>query len=140
MAKKDILVSKEERLLDEWQERLGLQDWAITLRYDCEFEDLHLTNACAETEFERTIKAAAIRMIKPELAAGRLLDYDFEKTLVHELMHVKLSLLNIEPDSFVSSILECSIHQIVDDIARALVMAKRGETKRKLACKKVDKI
>lgn len=130
----------EEKLLNEWQERLGLQDWAIALRYNCELEDLNLTNACAETSFESTTKTAIIRMVKPELAAGRLLDYDFEKTLVHELMHIKLSLLNIDPNSLVNSILECAIHQIVDDLARALVMAKRGETKRKLAVKKVKQM
>ena len=130
-------MSKEEKLLNEWVERLGLQDWAIALRYDCELEDLNWDNACATTNFESTTKTAIIRMVKPELATGRLLDYDFEQTLVHELMHVKLTLLAIEPNSLANSMLELAIHQLVDDLARALVMAKRGETKRKLAVKKV---
>ena len=30
----------EEKLLEEWQERLGLQDWCIILRYNCKKEDM----------------------------------------------------------------------------------------------------
>lgn len=56
----------EEKLLEEWQERLGLQDWAIILRYNCSFEDLELEEACGETSWDDTIKTATIRIISEE--------------------------------------------------------------------------
>ena len=42
-----------EMLLEEWQERLGLQDWAIVLRYDCKFEDLETDDSCRRNIMEQ---------------------------------------------------------------------------------------
>ena len=43
----------EEKLLEEWQERLGLYDWLIILRYNCTFNDLELDNACRRNRLGR---------------------------------------------------------------------------------------
>ena len=124
----------EEKLLEEWQERLGLQDWAIVLRYNCKFSDLELENACGETNWEDTIKSATIRIIsKEEYGTDRILPYDFEKILVHELLHIKFGLLSFTVETYEGKVNAELRHQLIDDLARALVMAKRGETKRKLA-------
>lgn len=123
----------EEKMLEEWQERLGLQDWAIALRYNCVQSELTDQNAVGETEWETTIKSALIRIISKEEHGDRILDFDFEKTLVHELLHLKFGIIDIDEDTYEANVAELARHQLIDDLARALVMAKRGETKRSLA-------
>ena len=123
----------EEQLLEEWQERLGLQDWAICLRFNCKQEELEDQGAVGETEWSTTIKSALIRIVSKEVYGDRILGYDFEKTLVHELLHLKFGIIDLEKGTYESDVAELARHQLIDDLARALVMAKRGETKRKLA-------
>ena len=127
----------EEKLLEEWQERLGLQDWVIVLRCNCEFEDLTLEDAAGETEWTTPLKTATIRIIKPELDKDGIIPFDFENILVHELLHVKFSLIEYADKTYEGKVAAELRHQLIDDIARALVMAKRGERKRKLNCEKV---
>lgn len=127
----------EEKLLNEWQERLGLQDWAIILRYGCKQEDLELEECCGETQWQTSIKCATIKIISEEIYGNdRILDFDFEKTLVHELLHIKFSLLDMLNNSYESKVVDELRHQLIDDLARAMVMSKRGETSRKLNCEK----
>ena len=131
----------ESKLLEEWQERLGLTDWAIVLRYNCKLEDLEDEERCGETKWSNTIKSATIKIIsKEEYGDDRILKFDFEKILVHELLHLKFGIIDIFNGSYESKVADEIRHQLIDDLARALVMAKRGETKRKLNCEKVKKI
>ena len=124
---------KEEKLLNEWQERLGLQDWAITLRINCKQSDMELENVAGETKWTTSIKNAIIRIVsEKEYGNDRILSYDFEKILIHELLHLKFAIIDQEVNSYDSKVTEQVRHQLIDDLARALVMAKRGETKRKL--------
>lgn len=133
----------EEKLLEEWQERLGLQDWLIVLRYNCEFDDLELDDASGETNWNDTIKTGTIRIISEKVYGyDRIVPFDFEQILVHELLHIKLGLLSFTNNTYESKVNAELRHQLIDDLARALVMAKRGETKRQLAkdCKKARDI
>lgn len=133
----------EEKLLNEWQERLGLQDWAIVLRYNCKFSDLETQDSIGETLWNITIKNATIRIIsKEEYGTDRTLPFDFEKTLVHELLHLKFGIIDSMNSTYESKVVDELRHQLIDDLARALVMAKRGETKRVLekCCKKVKQM
>ena len=96
-----------------------------------------------ETDWEDTIKCATIRIIsKEEHGNDRIQEYDFEQILVHELLHIKFGLLSFTQQDYNGKVTAELRHQLIDDLARALVMAKRGETKRKLAknCKKVKDI
>lgn len=131
-----------EELFNEWRTRLGLEDWIITLRYNCKFSDMELENVDGETEWSTSTKDAVIRILDPKEYGKRIEDFDFEKVLVHELLHLKFAILDCEKGSYESKVMEVVRHQLIDDLARALVMAKRGEIKRKLAkgCKLVKDI
>ena len=48
--------------------------------------------------------------------------------------------MQLENKTYESKVLDETIRQLIDDLARAFVMAKRGETKRKLNCEKVKDI
>ena len=129
---------QELNLLNEWQERLGLQDWVISLTINCKFDDLELDNACGETDWEDTIKTATIKIIsEKEYGYDRLTKFDFKKILVHELLHIKFGLLSFTTQDYEGKVMAEVRHQLIDDLARALVMAKRGETKRRANYNKI---
>ena len=136
---KDEIYEIDDKLLllEEWQKRLGLQDWAIGLRYNCKQEDLDLDEAAGETHWDYILKTGVIYIVSEEVFGKRILEFDFEKTLVHELLHLKFSLFDISKNDYESKVLDLARHGLVDDLARALVMAKRGETERKLAVPKI---
>lgn len=121
-------------LLEEWQERLGLQDWAIILRFNLLEEDMN--NNAGETKWENSNKVAEIYIIREE-DHNSIIPYDFERILVHELLHIKFGYLQIEPSNYEEQVFDEAQHQLIDDLARALVMAKRGETKRVLSCDRI---
>ena len=108
-------------LLDEWQARLGLYDWGIKLEPNCKPEDMFLADCAGCTEWSETIKTARIQIIDPQYYGERIVPFDFEKTLVHELLHLKLCLVSDQVDDLQARYM----HQIIDDLARAFVSAKR---------------
>ena len=115
------------------QKLLLYRHWIIVLRYNCKFEDLELDNACGETNWEDTIKSATIRIVsKEEYGTDRVLPYDFEQILVHELLHIKFGLLSFTQQDYDGKVTAKLRHQLIDDLARGMVMAKRGEVKRKI--------
>lgn len=114
-------TSMQDKLL-YWQRVLGLTDWRIKLKTDCFMSELVLQNAAGETDWSETIKTAYIRIISAEEYGERIVPFDPEKTLVHELLHLKFCLLTGES---VNSLQNRYVHQLIDDMARALVGAKR---------------
>lgn len=117
-------MSKEEKLLNEWQQRLGLTDWVITLRYNCKQDDMELGEVAGETDWVNVNKTANIRIVSKEVYGSRIIKYDFERILVHELLHVKFQYLQIESNSYEAKVFDEVQHQLIEDLAQALVMAK----------------
>ena len=120
-------------LLNEWEERLGLQDWIITLKYNCKFSDLELEDCCGETNWVDAIKTATIKIVSSEeYGKDRIQDFDFEQILVHELLHIKFGLLSFTQQDYDGKVVAEVRHQLIDDLARALVMAKRRRNKKEI--------
>lgn len=69
-----------------------------------------------------TVKTARIEIMDPAYYGERIVPFDWEKTLVHELLHLKTCLVS----SNVPELQERVMHQLIDDLARALVSAKRS--------------
>lgn len=130
-------MMKESNLLEEWQERLGLHDWAITLKINCRQDEMELGEVAGETEWAESIKSASIKIISEKVYGERIVPYDFENILVHELLHLKFALIDQKITSYESDVAYQVRHQLIDDLARALVMAKRGETKRRITTKRI---
>ncbi len=108
-------------MLTEWQNRLGLQDWRIKLEVNCKPGEMELDDCAGCVEWTEATKTAKIQILDPQFYGERIVPFDFEKTLVHELLHLKTSLVSDSaPDMQVRY-----MHQIIDDLARALVDAKR---------------
>ena len=116
--------SEELRLLDEWTQRLGLKDWFITLETDVKEKDMPLKDSDGCISYTESIKAARIQIISPLERGEALRPFDMELTLVHELLHIKFCLLE-RGDDWDNKLQLRLLHQMIDDIARALVEAKR---------------
>lgn len=118
-------------LLNEWQERLGLTDWCIVLRINVTQDDFESDSPTAgETNWGNVNKDAVVKIIDEKLYGDRTIKYDFERILVHELLHIKFNILQTDPFNYETTVFDEFQHQLIEDLAQALVMAKRGETKR----------
>lgn len=117
---------KHRELLAEWQERLGLTDWRISLNPKCKPEEMAQEGSGC-VDWRESIKTARIDILDPAYYGKRVVPFDWEKTLVHELLHLKTCLVS----SNVPELQERVMHQMIDDLARAFVSAKRsGDYKR----------
>ena len=109
------------KLLREWQHRLGLDDWRVKLFDNMEPEDMMIENVAGDVDWSESIKTARIEIMNPKFYGERIVPFDYEKTLVHELLHLKLCLVSDNVGEFQARYM----HQIIDDLARAFVDAKR---------------
>ena len=114
-------MDKEQNLLVEWQNRLGLQDWRIKLVPNCKPDEMILENCAGCTDWSESNKTARIEILDPQCYGDRIVPFDFEKTLVHELLHLKTCLVS----DMVDPLQVRYMHQMIDDLARAFVDAKR---------------
>ena len=110
-----------EKLLEEWKQRLGLSDWRIVLSDKCTPQEMELENVDGCTSWEESIKSATIQILDEKYYGDRIIPFDFEKTLVHELLHLKTSFISNTGNDLQDRI----AHQLIDDLARAFVDAKR---------------
>lgn len=111
---------KLQGLMKEWVDRLGLQNWTIKLLTHQRPEDMTEKDTAGCVDYSECNRAARIELLGPEFYGNCVADYDEEKTLVHELLHLMMSLF-FDGDA----LLERVAHMILDDLAKALVAAKR---------------
>lgn len=110
-------------MFEKWKWRLGLQDWYIAFYPDCIPDDFTLQNMEGESEWTECSKHAVVRILREDCYGNRIAPFDFEKTLVHELLHLKFCLLGESGND----LQDRYVHQLIDDLARAFVKAERGE-------------
>lgn len=110
-----------EELLAKWQKILGLDDWTIVLEDGCYELSEPESDGCAE--YSEVGRFAKIQLLAPEAYGDRIVPYDREKTLVHELLHLKLCLLQDTENELQNRI----VHQLIDDLARSFVKANRSD-------------
>ena len=107
----------EQELLEKWKRRLGLHDWTIKLCVNCKPEEMVMSEVAGCTEWTESAKTARIEIIDPEYYGERIVPFNFEKTLIHELLHLKMSFWCLNEDDVEDRVM----HQIIDDLARAFV-------------------
>ena len=108
-----------DKLLSFWTECLQLKDWTIKLTTDV-YEMPSDDGSCGYVQYSEAGKAAHIYIAHPAIYGDRVVPFDPEKTLVHELLHIKMCLLDFQEENLQSRVL----HQIIDDLAKALVRAR----------------
>lgn len=111
------------KLFDKWVAVLGLGNWEIVFRWRVRGVDMSIGDSVGCTEYELSGLKAIVSMIAEEDYPRSEFEYDYERTLVHELMHLKLAPLDDSGDGVHDKV----VHMLVEELARALVGAKRGE-------------
>lgn len=111
-----IATNEEQALLEKWKRKLCLQEWRIQLVTHLRPEEMSAANAAGCTDWSEPIKTARIEIIDPDCYGNRIVPFDFEKTLVHELLHLKMSFWCQNDDN----VSDRAMHQVIDDLARAL--------------------
>ena len=104
-----------------WKKKLGLLDWTIDFQYNVEPEDMCVADSCGCTSWREEVKIAVVQILRPDRYRNQVVPFDVEKTIVHELLHLKLSFLSNEDGDLQDRI----AHQLIDDLARAFVNVRR---------------
>ena len=110
---------KANELLKKWVDILGLRDWRIKLVYNALPSDMQLQDCDGETEWTECRKTARIQILDEKCYGEYIVPYNFERILIHELLHLKLCLLGESGND----LQDRYIHQLIDDLARAFYEA-----------------
>lgn len=113
---------KATELFEKWRKILHLEAWDIRFKWKVRARDMNLPDSVGCTTFNNISKQAIIHMLDPVDFENDLFEYDYEKTLVHELLHLKFADLDDSGDPLRDKL----THQMIDDLARAFVNAVRG--------------
>lgn len=103
-----------EELLRYWQKVLRLEDWTIALETECEPHKLEIENTDGTVEYTEANKTAIIRILAEKCYGKQIRPYDPTRILIHELLHLKFSLIS----DCGNDIQDRIIHQIIDDLAK----------------------
>ena len=108
-----------EVLCREWQKRLGLGHWNITIKY--KRRDEMEVQGCGCCFWTFRIETATIQILDPVDYYGFDVEFDIEETVVHELLHI-LFIASMPKDGTTKFDL---FEQSIDRMARVLVALKR---------------
>ena len=109
---------EREALFRLWIDRLMLQNWSISALLNAGIGEMQDRRAAGECAYRTTIRSAEIHILRQDAYADPNA-YDFEATLVHELLHIKLGIVY---DTLEGAALEL-LHQAINDLSIALARA-----------------
>ena len=112
--------NKHVALQKRWIERLGLQDWTITILDNCSPKELQDPLSQAECFYNYVHKHATVRITSDKDREVDILPLDYEHLLVHELLHIKFAVLDDSGNALQDRI----VHQLVEDFAGLLTEAR----------------
>lgn len=108
--------------LREWQERLYLTDWILSVRL---VQMSEIPGDAGRIEMEFGGHSGVVRLVIPDEETRRdgIVRFCHEKTLVHELLHCKYNWLKA-PDTYEGKYLDVCEHALLEQMSRSLIMAK----------------
>lgn len=113
-----------KRLFEKWRDRLHLEAWDIRFEWKVRQRDMYVDESCGCTRYEHSTRQAVIQILDEVDTDGVFeFSFDYERILVHELLHIKFSDLEDSGNELRDKLL----HQLVDDMAKVLVGVERGE-------------
>nr|DAL57117.1 MAG TPA_asm: peptidase [Caudoviricetes sp.] len=114
-----LTLEEKERLADYWAKRLQLGDWDIKFNLNASRNQLG-EGFAGEARLNEVTKKAVILILREEDFDNEIytFPFEFECTLVHELLHLKLCLIESDPDNELRNRV---VHQLLDELAKALV-------------------
>lgn len=126
----DIFESQEqlEKKLREWQHILFLDSWLILAHITDEIVDANgdkVEDAAGFNTFVFESSQSSIQILSKQSYEdnGNLYKHCMEKDLVHELLHCKYAWMQ-NGGSYEGTYLEAKEHQLLEEMAKSLIMAK----------------
>lgn len=120
-----IYFDTEKELLDclsEWKKRLLLRDWHIAIAF-AKREDLDDKNWAGLSDCQWVNRCGTISILaKEDIPNDMILKQPHELTVIHELLHFKF--FGAESGSLEELFYQEMQHQLLEDMAKALYMAK----------------
>ncbi len=116
---------RAKELFNKWVKILQLEEWDIRFHWRVDPKRMTLTDCAGCTSYNEVCRQAVIQIADFDLYEMDMqgFDVDYEQVLVHELMHLKMSILDDVKDKTQNRV----VHVLVDGLARSLVRASRGE-------------
>lgn len=123
MSVEAMTEERAEQLFDKWVDILQLHEWDIRFHWKCDPKRMELVDNAGCTSYNWVCRQAVIQIADPDLYEMDMkgFAFDFEQILVHELLHLKFSMLDDTKDEMQNR----HVHILVDGIARSLVRASR---------------
>ena len=111
--------------LKYWKHQLLMDNYQIDLQINCNTDDFVNDEVFGEASYNHTNRIGIIKIGAPNLynvdLETELNSFDFEETLIHELLHIKFGhLQDVDNESY------NTIHVIIEDLARALMAEHLG--------------
>ena len=114
-------LNQAEKYLKEWKERLFLNNWIIKVNF-VDANEMPEYQGCNNFSFVN--KSSVINLVRlTDDMKTRIVKTCQEVTLVHELLHLKLNLIE-NADTYEGKLLEITEHALIEELARSLIMAK----------------
>lgn len=105
------MTAKQQQLVEHWRKLLRVQDWDITFK-----EKKRFKGAPSQTGWTKPTPLFKTAIIAIRKGLG---DYEFELTLVHELLHVVFPTASLT--SLADNAYAVELEQGVEGLARLLV-------------------
>ena len=114
---------KANELFEKWRKVFHLESWEIVFQWCVRRPYMNDSepDSMGCTTFDMVSRQAIIQMLDPVDFHDGLFSYDYEKTLVHELLHIKFAELDYSGDTLRDNL----THQMVNDLAKAFVAVSR---------------
>jgi hypothetical protein len=129
----DIFENAEqlEKCLREWQHVLFLDGWLIIAHIEDEIIDSDgevVKDAAGFNTFVFESSQANIQLLSKQSYEdnGNIFKHCMEKDLIHELLHCKYAWMSNPNQHYEMVYLEAKEHQILEEMAKSLIMAKYG--------------
>lgn len=118
-----MIEEKAIALFEKWVRILRLGDWDIRFHWRVHPAEMAEKDSAGCSSYNWVCKQAVIEIADPEKYKMDMpgFEFDYEQILVHELMHLKMSLVDDPDDKMVGAV----VHQLVDELAKSLVAARR---------------
>ena len=114
---------KATALFHKWVKILRLFDWDIRFHWRVHPMEMAEKDSAGCSSYNWVCKQAVIEIADPDKYKMDMqgFAFDYEQILVHELLHLKFSLIDDPDDKMTGAV----VHQLVDDMAKSLVAASR---------------
>lgn len=123
----DIVITQLDNM-KKWQHRLLLDNWNISLYENLAPEQMKLESVAGVCSYTASTRCADIQLLDEIYLRNYPEAQDVEKTLVHELLHVKFAILFDNLDG----VAELLLHQTIDDLSKSLIAAERAGNEPKI--------